>query len=442
MMRMNIDDGDIFVGEFTNGALCSIQTSFVTVGNYPGIEARLYGSKGAIICRLVEEAGICETLKAAICRSGRIPGRRRAGSLLPGGWQPRESWRTLFYANLIASFIGEIRGDVEGNEGDFGDGAWIQEVINAVEDSFRERRWVSLPLAANHPSLRVNFIHHRHDRARRLLRQLLPPPARERHVHRHPRSRSSSARLVAGGSRRRTRRNAGAVCTARCDRRCCRHERGRVPRLCAGRFLPGHSARGRREHPLRARQPVAGSRRGDLRRDQPDDASVRRGRRSGGRRRLAPVGGSRVPGRRTTVARAGGARSVAYQDASRVRRCGSPARRLHAALDRGRGDRRRARGEPAVGRTPGTGSRRRVPPLADPRGQIGLGGSLRLWRRPVRFAVEARPLVHPIAIRPARGCARRARRDARPGGRAGQADCGRGLAGGAGTAGRHASVDR
>ena len=49
MMRMNIDDGDIFLGEFENGALCSVQTSFVTVGNYPGIEARVYGSKGALV---------------------------------------------------------------------------------------------------------------------------------------------------------------------------------------------------------------------------------------------------------------------------------------------------------------------------------------------------------------------------------------------------------
>jgi predicted dehydrogenase len=147
MMRMNIDDGDIFVGEFKNGALCSIQTSFVTVGNYPGIEARLYGSAGAIVCRLVEEAGICETLKAATpdqveFRDLPVPER-----FYPVGGSPRESWRTLFYANLISSFIGEIRGDVEGNEGDFADGAWIQEVINAVEDSFRQRRWISLPLA-------------------------------------------------------------------------------------------------------------------------------------------------------------------------------------------------------------------------------------------------------------------------------------------------------
>ena len=36
MMRMNIDDGDIFIGEFASGAIGSIQTSFVTVGNYPG----------------------------------------------------------------------------------------------------------------------------------------------------------------------------------------------------------------------------------------------------------------------------------------------------------------------------------------------------------------------------------------------------------------------
>ena len=62
MQRMNIDDGDIYLGEFANGALCSIQTSYVTVGNYPGIEARIYGSDGAIICRLVEEDGICERI--------------------------------------------------------------------------------------------------------------------------------------------------------------------------------------------------------------------------------------------------------------------------------------------------------------------------------------------------------------------------------------------
>jgi predicted dehydrogenase len=147
MMRMNIDDGDIFLGEFANGALCSIQTSFVTIGNYPGIEARVYGSHGALICRLVEEEGVAETLRAATpdqveFRELEIPVR-----CYPPGGTRTESWRTLFYANLVSSFITEILDDGPANEGGFGDGAWVQEVINAVERSFRERRWIALPLS-------------------------------------------------------------------------------------------------------------------------------------------------------------------------------------------------------------------------------------------------------------------------------------------------------
>jgi predicted dehydrogenase len=144
MMRMNIDDGDIFLGEFSNGALCSIQTSFVTVGNYPGIEARLYGSKGALICRLVEEEGVCERLWAATPDQVEFRELTIPPQFYPAGGSRQESWRSLFYANLIQSFISEVTGEVESNEGDFEDGAWVQETINAVEQSFRERRWITL----------------------------------------------------------------------------------------------------------------------------------------------------------------------------------------------------------------------------------------------------------------------------------------------------------
>ena len=47
----------------------------------------------------------------------------------------------------MSSFITEILSDDPSNEGNFDDGAWVQETINAVELSFRERRWVTLPLA-------------------------------------------------------------------------------------------------------------------------------------------------------------------------------------------------------------------------------------------------------------------------------------------------------
>lgn len=146
MMRMNIDDGTIYLTEYSNGAIGSIQTSYVTIGNYPGIEARIYGQDGAIICRLVEEFGVAETIKVATpdnveFRELEIPQR-----FYPEGGHPRESWRSLFYSNLIRDFIDEIVDGGERNQGNFDDGAWVQEAINAVERSYRERRWIDLPL--------------------------------------------------------------------------------------------------------------------------------------------------------------------------------------------------------------------------------------------------------------------------------------------------------
>ncbi|MFN8465607.1 MAG: Gfo/Idh/MocA family oxidoreductase [Caldilineaceae bacterium] len=146
VMRMNIDDGDIYIGEFANGVLTSIQTSFVTIGNYPGIEARLYGEKGAIICRLVEEFGVAETIKIATPDGVEFKQMEIPQHFYPPGGHPRESWRSLFYANLIRDFIDEILDGGERNQGNFDDGAWVQETINAVERSFHEERWVRLPL--------------------------------------------------------------------------------------------------------------------------------------------------------------------------------------------------------------------------------------------------------------------------------------------------------
>jgi predicted dehydrogenase len=151
LARVNIDDGDIFIGEFASGAICSVQSSFVTVGNYPGIEVRVYGSEGAAIARLIEEFGVCETLKVARPDDVEFREIDVPDSYFPPGGNPRESWRTLYYANLTANFASEVLGELAGNEGNFLDGLWVQEVINAVEISHHERRWVSLPLAEVRP---------------------------------------------------------------------------------------------------------------------------------------------------------------------------------------------------------------------------------------------------------------------------------------------------
>lgn len=147
-MRMNIDDGDIFIGEYTNGAIGSIQSSFVTVGNYPGVEARIYGERGAIICRLVEEHGVAETIRLARPDAVEFDQAEIPQQFYPAGGHAGESWRSLFYANLVRDFIDEIQSGSARNQGNFDDGAWVQEVINAVELSFHQRRWVDLPLPA------------------------------------------------------------------------------------------------------------------------------------------------------------------------------------------------------------------------------------------------------------------------------------------------------
>ena len=101
-MRANIDDGDIFIGEFDNGAIGSVQTSFVTVGNYPGHRGARLRQRGRADRRLVEEFGVAETLKGAKPDEVEFIDIAVPHAFYPEGGTPRESWRTLFYANLIS----------------------------------------------------------------------------------------------------------------------------------------------------------------------------------------------------------------------------------------------------------------------------------------------------------------------------------------------------
>jgi len=145
-VRTNIDDGDIYIGEYLNGAICSIQSSYVTVGNYPGLEARAYGSQGALICRLVEEHGECQTLHSATPDEVEFTEVEIPKNYFPPGHYPGEPWPSLFYTNLINDFMKEIVNDTPENQGNFEQNARVQEIINAVERSHREERWINLPL--------------------------------------------------------------------------------------------------------------------------------------------------------------------------------------------------------------------------------------------------------------------------------------------------------
>lgn len=148
MTRANIDDGDMWIAEFGSGALASIQSSYVTVGNYPGIEVRIYGSEGAIVVRLVDEFGSCQTIRTARKDAVEFAEAEIPASFFPDGGHSGEPWEFLFYSSLVADFISEISGDSPVSQGDFGQAALVQETINAFEASHRRRSWISFPLDA------------------------------------------------------------------------------------------------------------------------------------------------------------------------------------------------------------------------------------------------------------------------------------------------------
>ena len=146
--RINIDDADMFMGEASNGALFSLQSSYVTVGNYPGIEARISGSEGAIHVRLVEEFGVIQTIKTAKPDAVEFVQREIPARYFPPGFQQGDPWGTAFFGNLVHNFLQEITEGGPQNQGNFAQSARVQEIINAVTLSHRERRWVDLPLEA------------------------------------------------------------------------------------------------------------------------------------------------------------------------------------------------------------------------------------------------------------------------------------------------------
>ena len=55
----------------------------------------------------------------------------------PPGYTPGEPWSSLFYANLVHDFMQEIVSGGEKNEGNFAQSARVQEIINAVDLSYR-----------------------------------------------------------------------------------------------------------------------------------------------------------------------------------------------------------------------------------------------------------------------------------------------------------------
>ena len=142
--RILIEDGAVALVEYANGTQGMLQTSYIAVGNYPGVEIRVYGSKGAAVARLISEFGTAETLKFATAEEVEFKPIEIGASALPPGTTLNTPWPELYYRNLVRFFVDEILED-RPQECTFYDGAKSQEIVDAIIKAHYERRWVDLP---------------------------------------------------------------------------------------------------------------------------------------------------------------------------------------------------------------------------------------------------------------------------------------------------------
>ena len=144
LQKIKVEDGAVALVEYANGAQGLLQTSYVAVGNYPGVEIRVYGSKGAAIARLISEFGTAETLKIAKAEAVEFIPYDVGADALPPGTTLNTPWPELYYRNLVRHFVDEILED-RPQECTFFDGAKSQEIVDAIIKAHFERRWVDLP---------------------------------------------------------------------------------------------------------------------------------------------------------------------------------------------------------------------------------------------------------------------------------------------------------
>lgn len=141
--RIAVDDGTVAIVEFASGAQGLLQTSYIAIGNYPGVEIRVYGSKGAAIARLIAERGVAETLTFATASDvDFLPIPPDPATFAPGT-DLATPWPELYYRNLVRHFVDEIVDDGVA-ECTFFDGAKSQQIINAIVRSHEERAWITI----------------------------------------------------------------------------------------------------------------------------------------------------------------------------------------------------------------------------------------------------------------------------------------------------------
>jgi predicted dehydrogenase len=143
-LNVDVDDSTIVLGRMLNGIQATMQFSKIAMGYGPGVEMRVFGSDAALWVRLEESPEGYEHLWVADRKNRNfrpLPIPRRYTE----GHDPGLNWPQNYYTALVRDFIGRVHErDITEGSSDFSDGLRAQELLEAIERSHFERRWVML----------------------------------------------------------------------------------------------------------------------------------------------------------------------------------------------------------------------------------------------------------------------------------------------------------
>jgi predicted dehydrogenase len=143
-LPVDVDDSTVVLARMESGVQVVMQFSKIAMGYGPGVELRVFGSKAALWVRLEESPHGYEQLWVADLANRNFQPLQVPASY-QNGHDPSVNWPQDYYTALVRHFVARVRAqDITEGSSDFSDGLRAQELLEAIERSHFERRWVTL----------------------------------------------------------------------------------------------------------------------------------------------------------------------------------------------------------------------------------------------------------------------------------------------------------
>ena len=138
-MEVTVDDSTIWLCKYENGAQGVMQASKVAIGEYPGVEIRIYGSKASLWIRLVVQGDGYDRMWMATREDMEFHPVE-----VPNDF-PDNNWPKNYFSLLVKDFLRRVaEQDTATGVGDYFDGLRAQEIMKAIEVSMQRKTWVDV----------------------------------------------------------------------------------------------------------------------------------------------------------------------------------------------------------------------------------------------------------------------------------------------------------